>query len=134
MLEKLKLFKSLNNMEKVFTIKELMPEFIHAQEKARSSMETLDRFLTERGLYNEGTTNGLHSEAIPFNTLGDPHKIPAQTPILPPPPITSPGVLHSLNNHHSSSQDSQHQREREALLTGQDIHVLPRNKNGEDEG
>lgn len=63
MLEKLKIFKSLNNMEKVFNIKELLPEFIHAYEKARQSMETLDRFISERGLYNEGTTtttNGIN--------------------------------------------------------------------------
>jgi hypothetical protein len=59
MLQKLKIFLSLNNMEKVFNIKELLPEFIHFYEKARQSMEILDRHISGRGgPAGEGLSNG----------------------------------------------------------------------------
>lgn len=46
-------------MEKVFNIKELLPEFIHFYEKARQSMEILDRYISGRGgSGGEGLSNG----------------------------------------------------------------------------
>ena len=62
MQDKLKIFKGLNNMEKVFAIKDLMPEFIHFYDKARTSMEHLSMALVERRSNNlEGDLNGKPS-------------------------------------------------------------------------
>ena len=45
--EILRKFKELNNMEKVFTIKDIQPDFIHSHDKAKASMETISKLLSE---------------------------------------------------------------------------------------
>ncbi len=69
MLEKLKIFKGLNNMEKVFSIKEFFPDFIHYYEKARVSMENLERLIHDRGLIDEGEIYQKSYEGIPVNQI-----------------------------------------------------------------
>jgi hypothetical protein len=69
MLENLKIFKGLNNMEKVFSIKEFLPEFIHFYERARHSMEFLERFIHDRGLIYEEEIYGRGFEGIPLNHI-----------------------------------------------------------------
>lgn len=39
----LKKFKALNNMEKVFTIKDMLPDFIHFYDKAKLSMDNINK-------------------------------------------------------------------------------------------
>lgn len=47
MIEKLKKFKNLLNLEKVFLIKEVVPEFSHYCEKAKTSMDSIIALLRE---------------------------------------------------------------------------------------
>ena len=82
MQEKLKIFKSLNNMEKVFAIKDLVPEFIHSYERARNSMEALNKqFVDRRLVHSDGELNGKSGNGTLKTT--DDSKTSSSIPTLP---------------------------------------------------
>ncbi len=58
MVAKLKQFKALNNMEKVFSIKDSLPDFIHSYEKAKTSMDNIRSIVGDLGSAPELSQTG----------------------------------------------------------------------------
>ena len=47
MVDVLQKFKQQNSMEKVFSIKDIYPDFIHHYEKAKASMDLISKLINE---------------------------------------------------------------------------------------